>query len=81
MSVTVFPQARHIVHGHSRSVGGILFSARIMRFMLRIMCIYNVGFLDMSDAVIWLMEYLQDEAKDREEDGRCATEGIRTDMQ
>ena len=49
--------------------------------MLRIMCIYNVGFLDMSDAVIWLMEYLQDEAKDREEDGRCATEGIRTDMQ
>ena len=37
---------------------------------------YNVGTLvDMSDAVVWLMEYLQDEAKDREEDGRCGREG------
>ena len=34
-----------------------------------------LAFVDMSDAVIWLTEYLQDEAKDREVDGRCAMEG------
>ena len=30
--------------------------------------------VDMSDAVVWLMEYLQDEARDRETDGKHAAE-------
>lgn len=32
-------------------------------------------FVDMSDAVVWLTEYLQDEAKDREMDGKRAAGG------
>jgi len=47
-----------------------------MRFMLQMSCLQSWHFVDMSDAVIWLMEYLQDEAKDREEDGRCGREGV-----
>lgn len=50
--------------------------ASVMRFMLQVSCLQCCPFVDMSDAVIWLMEYLQDEAKDREEDGRCGIEGF-----
>ena len=52
-------------------------SIKVCWMLYEVQCpAYNVGTLvDMSDAVVWLMEYLQDEAKDREEDGRCGREG------